>query len=381
MKKVLSVSILVSLCIATAAWGQLKPEEVSKRMTSNFQKLREYSWSTQTEVSLKGQQISVTLEKLRYDLDGKLQIIPLGGNGKLSPELQPVISELAQLGLSYAQPNPQQFSSFFAKAEKWQGTDGTIRIEGQDFLRKGDRLDIRAKNNRADRLSVETVYGNGTPVNVEAEFRALPNDGPTYVARLEVEVPGDGMTISIENFDYVYNAPVAASDVSIVPAGTELEIRLTGPLSSKQAKAGQEFQAVLNKDVQVNGAAVLKAGTPIKGQVVSVDSAGRAQSRGKMSIHLVGLNANGQAVALETNTLKFEAEGTGKKTGRRLLGGAGVGAAIGAIADGGSGAWKGAAIGAGVGGAATLLTKGNEVEFPAEQLFSFTSAKEFKIGG
>ena len=29
----------------------------------------------------------------------------------------------------------------------------------------------------------------------------------------------------------------------------------------------------------------------------------------------------------------------------------------------------------------TLLTKGNEVEFPAEQLFSFTLSKELKIGG
>ncbi len=77
--------------------------------------------------------------------------------------------------------------------------------------------------------------------------------------------------------------------------------------------------------------------------------------------------------------MKFEAEGTGKKTARRLIGGAGLGAAIGAIADGGSGAWKGAAIGAGVGGAATLLTKGKDVEFPAEQLFSFTLSKELKI--
>lgn len=292
MKEVLSL-VFAFVVIGTPTWGQVKPEEVSKRMTSNLQKLREYSWSTQTEVSLKGQQISVTLEKLRYDLDGKLQIIRLGGTGKLSSELQPVVSDPSRLGLAYAQPDPQQFYSFFAKAEKWQGTDGTIRIEGQDFLRKEDQMDIRAKNNRADRMSVETVYKNGTPVKIEAEFRALPNEG----------------------------------------------------------------------------------------QVVSADSAGRAQSRGKMSIHLTGLTVNGQAVTIATNTLNFEAEGTGKKKGRRLLGGAGIGAAIGAIADGSNGAWKGATMGAGVGGAATLLTKGNEVEFPAEQLFSFTSAKELKIGG
>ena len=86
-------------------------------------------------------------------------------------------------------------------------------------------------------------------------------------------------------------------------------------------------------------------------------------------------------VPIATNELKFEAQGTGRRTGRRLAGGAGIGAAIGAIADGGSGAWKGAAIGAGVGVGATLLTKGNEVEFPAEQQFSFTLIETVEIGG
>jgi hypothetical protein len=98
-----------------------------------------------------------------------------------------------------------------------------------------------------------------------------------------------------------------------------------------------------------------------------------------MAIRLVSLVADSQTFSIETNTLNFEAEGTGRKTGRRIAGGAGIGAMIGAIAGGGSGAWKGAAIGAGVGTGATLLTKGNEVEFPAEQLFSFTLTEAVKI--
>jgi hypothetical protein len=376
--------LLLILCIfsiSNAAWGQIQPQEVSKQMSANLQKLREYSWSTQTEVRLKGQQISVTLDKFRYDIDGRLQIIPLGGSGKLSPEMQPVISELVEMGVAYSQPKPQDFSAFFSRAEKWHGSGGTLRIEGEDFLRSGDRVDLRAKNNRADRLSVETIYGDNIPATIDAEFRSLPNEGPNYVARLEISIPEDGIDIIVENFDYVYNAPVAASDVSIIPPSTELKARLTAPMSSKQAKQGQEFQAVLDSDLVVNGATALKKGTPVIGEVVEVDDADRAQGKGKMSIRLKGITVNGKVLAIETNTLKFEAEGTGKKTRRRLLGGAGIGAAVGAIADGGSGAWKGAAIGAGIGGAAVLLTKGKDVEFPAEQLFSFTLSKELKIVG
>jgi hypothetical protein len=173
---------------------------------------------------------------------------------------------------------------------------------------------------------------------------------------------------------------VAASDISIIPQGTELRVRITSPLSSQQAQAGQEFQAVLDSDLVINGATALEAGATATGEVVEAKAAGRAQSKGNMSIRLKAIQVGDEPVVLETNTLRFEAEGTKKKTRRRLIGGTGIGAAIGAIADGGSGAWKGAAIGAGVGAAATLLTKGNEVEFPVEQLFSFTLSKELKIG-
>lgn len=53
---------------------------------------------------------------------------------------------------------------------------------------------------------------------------------------------------------------------------------------------------------------------------------------------------------------------------------------IGGIAGGGSGEAKGAVIDAGVGVGATLLTNGNDVEFPAGQLFSFTLTELVEIG-
>jgi len=64
------------------------------------------------------------------------------------------------------------------------------------------------------------------------------------------------------------------------------------------------------------------------------------------------------------------------------LGGAtGIGALIGGIAGGGSGAAKGAAIGAAAGVGATLMTRGQEVELAAEQVFSFLLEKRVEISG
>ena len=51
------------------------------------------------------------------------------------------------------------------------------------------------------------------------------------------------------------------------------------------------------------------------------------------------------------------------------------------MADGGSGAAIGAAIGAGAGGAATLATRGTEVEFPAEQRLVLTLSVPVSIQG
>ena len=194
-----------------------------------------------------------------------------------------------------------------------------------------------------------------------------------------VFVPEEGIEVIVESFDYTFNAPVAAGDVSKIPEGTELQIRLAAPLSSKTAQAGQQFKTTLIQEIVVAGSPALKAGTPITGEVVAAKPAGKRQSKGTMEIRLTSLSAQGRSFPIQTNGLKFEAAGTGGKTAGRIAGGAAIGGMIGGISGGGSGAGKGALIGAGIGVGATLLTKGNEVEFPVEQLFSFSLTESVEI--
>ncbi len=384
MKKAWIAVLVFSLVQSTSGLrAQMQPEEVSKRLTKNYSALRQYSWNIRTEVQLMDQQISVTLEKIRYNLEGRFQVTPLGGSGQLSPEMQPLISDLAKLGMDYAQPDPKAFERFFKKAEVWEGkrgSVGTIRIEGENFLRAGDYLDLRGRNNRVERLEVETMLNSVTPISINGVYRSLPDDGPTFVARLEVSVPEEGIEVIVESFDHTFNASVAATDISRIVDGTELQIRLTAPLSSKNAQADQQFEATLAQEIVVEGGPALKAGTPVTGEVVAAKPAGRAQGKGSMEIRLTSLSAHGRSFPIRTNGLRFEGQGTGKKTGVRIGAGTGMGALIGGIAGGGSGAAKGAAIGAGIGVGATLLTKGNDVEFPAEQLLSFTLTESVEIG-
>jgi hypothetical protein len=64
--------------VGSAVWAQ-QPQELVGRLVENYRKLRQYSWSMRTDVRLITQQQCVTLEKMRYDLDGRLQATPMGG--------------------------------------------------------------------------------------------------------------------------------------------------------------------------------------------------------------------------------------------------------------------------------------------------------------
>jgi outer membrane lipoprotein SlyB len=100
-----------------------------------------------------------------------------------------------------------------------------------------------------------------------------------------------------------------------------------------------------------------------------------------MALRLEKITVGEESYSIKSNTLRFEAEGTGKRDAKRIGIASGAGAVIGAIAGGGRGAAIGAAIGAGAGTGVTVATPGDEVEFRTEQMFQFTLERgvEMKI--
>ena len=374
-------SLVFILALATVSLPAQENQDFGEGLSNNYRVLREYSWSMRTAVTVEGQQARVTVDKMRYDLDGKLQVTPLGGSGQLTPEQQGFVDTLTKFALSYAQPEPQKFSSFMAKAEHWDGRGanaGITKIEGYGFLQDDDSVEIISRNGSMDKSQADTSL-NGAPVALEAEYRSLPDNGPRYVARLVAKAPAEQLELSIENFDYIKNAPVAAGDLITLSEGTELRIRLLQPLSSDKSKAGQTFEGTVDSDIKVNGRTVIARGNNIKGVVVEAEGSGRVSGRAKMALKLTQVQASGRSFDIETNTLSIEADGTTKRDAGRIGGAAAIGAVIGAIAGGGSGAATGAAIGGGVGVGGTVLTKGKEVDLEVETLLSFKLAKPAQI--
>ena len=154
-----------------------------------------------------------------------------------------------------------------------------------------------------------------------------------------------------------------------VPAGTLLLVRMVDGLDTKTAYTGQLFTATLSTNLAANGYEVAPAGTTVYGEVVEAKSAGRVSGASQLKLQLTQIIIGGNAIPIITDV--FDSQKGKSSTHRslfRTLGGAGLGAAIGAIA---GNAGVGAAIGGVAGGVGSVVQRGDQVEIPSEAQLEF----------
>ena len=156
--------------------------------------------------------------------------------------------------------------------------------------------------------------------------------------------------------------PVAASGT--LPVGTVLPVTFETTVSSATSHPEEKVLARLRQPVRV-GAVTLPEGSELRGHVISVRRSGKVKGRASLSLAFTQLIANGKTYAMGTRRISLLAPETHGKDAKIIGGGAGAGALIGAIADGKSGAAKGALVGGGAGTGVVLATRGKEVSIPA----------------
>src|SRR5512137_1206409 len=169
----------------------------------------------------------------------------------------------------------------------------------------------------------------------------------------------------------------AVKESFTVAAGTLLVIRLAAELNSDKAKAGDRFQGFLDQDLASDGRLVAPAGAKVYGVVSAADSASKMKGTASLSLTLTDMQVGGQVLSIKTQPLSVKG-GTGSGA-KKLVGGAAVGAAIGAIAGGGEGAAWGAAAGAGVGGVAAAAGDVKAAVIPAQSPQAFTLAVPLQV--
>ncbi|MDP3717601.1 MAG: hypothetical protein Q8T13_07545 [Acidobacteriota bacterium] len=146
-----------------------------------------------------------------------------------------------------------------------------------------------------------------------------------------------------------------------IPAGSELDVRLSTALTSDTAKVEDAVEATTVVDLYRGEDLIVPAGSRLTGYVSSVERASRTDRQGKLTIQFTRLIVNGRTndarahvtEALESDGLKGELP--------RIGAGAGVGAIIGGILGGTKGAIAGILIG---GGGVVAATEGKDVHLP-----------------
>lgn len=164
-----------------------------------------------------------------------------------------------------------------------------------------------------------------------------------------------------------------------IPAGTTIPVRLQQTISSDNASSGQAFEAVLAEPLVVDGRTVAAKGANAWGEVVKAVESGRLQTPAELYLKLTALEVNGQRVAISTSSVGRKGESHKKRNVGMIGGGAGLGAAIGAIAGGGKGAAIGAAAGAGAGTAGAAATGKKDITYPVETRLAFKLAQPVTI--
>ncbi len=144
-----------------------------------------------------------------------------------------------------------------------------------------------------------------------------------------------------------------------IPAGTEMDLRLSSSLDSGIAQVEDRFEATTLVDLNIDGRTVIPAGSVARGVVTAVEPGTRTNRTAKMTVSFDQITVNGRAYPLRgTVTQAIEGEGIRGELPRAGIG-AGVGAVIGGLLGGVKGAIAGILIGA---GGTIAATEGKDVE-------------------
>ena len=167
------------------------------------------------------------------------------------------------------------------------------------------------------------------------------------------------------------DGPPAPAQLTLA-AGSWITVRVNQPLSSDRNQPGDSFTATLAQPLIANGFVVARRGQTVAGRVAETVKAGHVKGTSRLGLQLTELSlVDGQQVPLRTQLVDRRGDTSVGRDVGAVATTTGVGAAIGAAADGGFGAGMGAIAGAGASIIGVLATRGRATEVYPEMALTF----------
>jgi hypothetical protein len=165
----------------------------------------------------------------------------------------------------------------------------------------------------------------------------------------------------------------------VLPSGTQISVRTDETIDSTKDAVGRLYSGRIQQDiVDSTGAVAIPSGTPAQLQVVNLnaDSANQngSQKASQFALDLHSVNLNGREYVVDSSSVAENGSagyGMNRRTAEYAGGGAGLGALLGAVFGGGKGAGIGTLAGGGLGAVAQYMTRGKQVQIPAESVLTF----------
>jgi hypothetical protein len=219
---------------------------------------------------------------------------------------------------------------------------------------------------------------DGIVSSVPGQTSRPPASGATLQTRPN---PDDGIVSSI---------PQSENELA---EGTNIRVKLTDQLSTRDTSAGSAFQGEVVRDVYKGGSVIIPAGSVLKGRVVGVSQghhlgpSATLRLRPDMVIlpdgtayHLYGQVAGSQAPGTRTDSEGgIQPSSHLTKNAVEYGAAAGTGAVVGAYAGGPAGALVGSAIGAGIVTAHILMQHPRAAELPAGSIVTFSLTESMAL--
>jgi hypothetical protein len=171
----------------------------------------------------------------------------------------------------------------------------------------------------------------------------------------------------------------ARDQVTTIPQGTVVSVRMIDSISSYQNYAGETFRASIADAIRIGNHTVVPRGANAYVKLLDASSAGRLKGRSQLVLQLERIVVGNRSYPVASNVLAFRGKSESKKTAKDAGIGALAGGALGALFGGGKGAAIGAGVGAGAGVATNAAKEGEQVRIGSESLVQFQLSAPLRI--
>jgi hypothetical protein len=199
---------------------QEKVAAAKQAAAQNQQALRSYSWVEKTEVSLKGEVKSTTVNSCRYGPDGKVQKTRMseppppqqkkrGLKGKViakkTGEMKEDMQAAVALVHQYVPPQPDKIQAAMAAGRITTAPGAaTSALRITDYEKAGDALvlTLGTADKRLKQIAVDTWKDNPSDkVTLNVQMQSLA-DGTDYAGTVVLAIPSSKIQVRITNSNY-----------------------------------------------------------------------------------------------------------------------------------------------------------------------------------